>query len=170
MMKKYEIAFVGLKNKVHHIAFEVDNTFFEEIEHCPIKKGDLNTQEKRFYKITLEYLIRVGKEYLRRIRTKQTRNSINKTRRGSNSNIREYMKTEIIKLRALPDQYSINSLSPDASLIDYMNDVLGELEPIHKKYLAMFENPPSSIKRARDPSSGGTRKNRRTQRKNRTSY
>jgi uncharacterized metal-binding protein YceD (DUF177 family) len=42
MMKKYEIAFVGLKNKVHHIAFEVDNTFFEEIEHCPIKKGDLN--------------------------------------------------------------------------------------------------------------------------------
>ena len=126
------------------------------------KKEYLNTQKVSFYKNTLDYLIRVGKEYLRRIRTKQTRNSINKTRRGSNSNIREYMKTEIIKLRALPDQYSINSLSPDASLIDYMNDVLGELEPIHKKYLAMFENPPSSIKRARDPSSGGTRKNRRT--------
>lgn len=41
MMKKYEIAFVGLKNKVHHFEFEVDQAFFEEFENCPIKKGDL---------------------------------------------------------------------------------------------------------------------------------
>lgn len=41
MMKKYEIAFVGLKNKVHQLEFEVDRTFFEEFENCPIEKGDL---------------------------------------------------------------------------------------------------------------------------------
>lgn len=126
-----------------------------------------NTQKVSFYKNTLDYLIGVGKEYLR-IGNKQTRNNVNSTRKA------DTLETKFKKIREISHDYSerksINNKymygngGYNVSLDDYMKNVVGELRPIHKKYLEMFGTPATSIKRSRSslPHHGGTRKKGRT--------
>ena len=41
MNKRYDIAFVGLKQGSHHFRFEIGKTFFEEFPYSLIEEGDL---------------------------------------------------------------------------------------------------------------------------------
>lgn len=118
-----------------------------------------NTQKVSFYKNTLDYLIGVGKEYLR-IGNKQNRNNVNSTRKA------DTLETKFKKIREISHDYSErksnNNRDYNEGLHNYMKDVVGELRPIHEKYLAMFGTPANSIKRSRPKSHGGTRKKGRT--------
>jgi uncharacterized metal-binding protein YceD (DUF177 family) len=41
-LKNLSIPFIGLKNKVHQLAFDLDESFFKSFEESPIKKGQLH--------------------------------------------------------------------------------------------------------------------------------
>ena len=41
MNKRYDIAFVGLKQGSHHFRFEIGKSFFEEFPYSLVKEGDL---------------------------------------------------------------------------------------------------------------------------------
>ena len=41
MNKRYDIAFVGLKQGSHHFRFEIGKTFFEEFPYSLVEEGDL---------------------------------------------------------------------------------------------------------------------------------
>ena len=41
MNKRYDIAFVGLKQGSHHFRFEIGKTFFEEFPYSLVEDGNL---------------------------------------------------------------------------------------------------------------------------------